>query len=80
MYRSVLVKTAITSDSQHALIQLWTRATAWRPLVQALGMQAEHHEKEASSEDGTPASQAAGLRCNTGEIVAHIYLLAVAFP
>ena len=45
-----------------------------------MGMQAEHQEKEASSEDGTPASEAAGSRSNTGEIVAHMYLLAVAFP
>ena len=65
---------------QHALIQFWTCTSACRPLVQAVGMQAEHQEKEASSEDGTPASKAAGPRSNTAEIVAHIYLLAVAFP
>ena len=43
-------------------------------------MQAEHQEKEAGSEDGTPAMEAAAPRSSTGEFVAHIYLLAVEFP
>ena len=39
-------------------------------------MQAENLEKEASSEYGTPESEAAGLRfrCNTGEFVAHSFV------
>ena len=46
------------------------------------GMQAENLEKEASSEYGTPESEAAGLRlrCNTGEFVAPIHSSAAAFP
>ena len=45
-----------------------------------LRTQAEFQEKEAGSEDGTPAMEASAPRSNTGEIVAHIYLLAEAFP
>ena len=46
--------------------------------MSALGMQAERQEKEASSEDGTPRTEAAGLRSNAGEFVVHIHLSAVA--
>ena len=45
----------------------------------ALGMQAEHLEKEVGSEDGDPPIEAAGLRSNTGSFVAHIHSSAVAF-
>ena len=47
-------------------------------LMPALGMQAERQEKEASSEDGAPPIEAAGLRSNAGEFVVHIHLTAVA--
>ena len=43
-----------------------------------LGMQAERQEKEASSEDGTPPIEAAGIRSNAGELVVYIHLSAVA--
>ena len=47
-------------------------------LMPALGMQAERPEKEASSEDGAPPLEAAGLRSIAGEFVVHIQLAAVA--
>ena len=40
----------------------------------ALGMQAEHLEKEVGYEDSTPAMEAAAPRSNTGEFVARIHL------
>ena len=45
----------------------------------ALGMQAEHLEKEVGSEDGHPPIEAAGLRSNTGSFVARIHSSAVTF-
>ena len=45
----------------------------------ALGMQAEHLEKEVGSEDGDPPIEAAGLRSSTGSFVARIHSSAVAF-
>ena len=45
----------------------------------ALEMQAEHQEEEVGSEDGVPPIEAARLRSNTGEFVAHIHSSALAF-
>ena len=44
----------------------------------AWGMQAERQKKEVSVEDGVPPIEAAGLRSNTGLLVAHIHSSAVA--
>ena len=49
-------------------------------LMQALGMQAEHLDKEVGSEDGAFPIEAAGLGSNTGSFVAHIHSSAIAFP
>ena len=46
-------------------------------LMPALGMQAEHLDKEVGSEDGAPASEAAGS--NTGSFFAHIHSSTIAF-
>ena len=45
----------------------------------ASGIQAERQEKEAGSA-GVPPIEAAGLRSNTGLLVAHIQSSVVAFP
>ena len=49
-------------------------ASGCTPCIPALGMQAEHLEKEVGYEDSTPAMEAAAPRSNTGEFVARIHL------
>ena len=49
-------------------------------MIPALGMQAEHLDKEVGSEDGTPAMEAAAPRSKTGALVAHIPASARTFP